>query len=86
MHAFSLFIASDKCHPTFVKPLHIGRIHLVTVTMALPYNTSPTVELTYARPLGIFLEHCWAQPEAHSSTHVSTRDLRHEYDDWVRWV
>jgi hypothetical protein len=55
------------------------------MTMALPHGTRPAVELTYAGPIAVLLEQCRAQPEAHGSTHVSTGDLRHEYDDWVRW-
>src|SRR5712675_221297 len=67
-----------------MQPLHIRRVHLVTVAMALPYGTDSAVEFTYTRPFSILLEHGRTQPKAHRSAHMSTRDLGHEDDNWVR--
>lgn len=83
LHTLAALVATDKRETGLLDLLHVRRVDLVAVAVALPDNIGIGVELAHGRPLRVGLEHGRPQSEAHRAAEVRLRDLGHEDDDGI---
>lgn len=84
LHPLALLVLASEAQSLGLNLIDVGRVDFVAVTVTLPDDFGPAIELANLRPLGVFLEDGRSQSQTHGTAEVGFRDLGHEDDDGIR--